>query len=161
MRAKPILTVALLVLALGGAGYVLLGGEGPREAAPTGSAASAALPADGVVVYYFHGNKRCATCNKMEALAEATLHERFAARLRDGSVVFRAVNVETDATRHFVSDFELASKAVVMVERRDGEDLTWRRLDAIWEKIADDQAYRDYIAENLAACLAELGHQTS
>jgi hypothetical protein len=156
MRVKAIITLVLLVLALGGAAYVLLGGDGARPAT-TAVADPDALPADGVVVYYFHGNKRCATCNKMEALADETLHDRFAEQIREGSVVFRAVNVETDENRHFVSDFELASKAVVMVERRGGEDRSWRRLDAIWEKIAEDEGYCDYIAENLAACLADLG----
>ena len=149
MNIKALATGALLLLAVGGAVYVLVGEQSEGTAADT-------LPADGVVVYYFHGTKRCGTCNKMERLTAEVVNDRFGERRRDGSVAFRAVNLETDATRHFITDFELASKAVVMVERGGGKDLAWRRLDAIWEKIADDAAYSDYIAENLTACLANL-----
>jgi hypothetical protein len=92
----------------------------------------------------------------MERLAAEVIDDRFGERQRDGSVVFRAVNLETDATRHFISDFEMANKAVVMVERSGGKNLAWRRLDAIWEKIADDAEYSDYIADNLTACLENL-----
>jgi hypothetical protein len=163
VNVKTILTGALLLLAVGGAVYVLVGGQGARsgDTMVPAQRAAEALPANGVVVYYFHGTKRCMTCNKMEALAAETLYDSFGDRLRDGSVVFRAVNIETDETRHFVEDFEMTNRCVVMVERRGGEDLTWRRLDAIWEKISDDQAYSDYIAENLAACLDDLGRKES
>ena len=162
MNIKALVTGALLLLAVGGVVYVLVGGGGGSEdAAITEQVAGDALPADGVVVYYFHGNKRCLTCKKMEALADEVIRDRFGERLGDGSVVFRVVDLETDATRHFIADFELVNKAVVMVERRGGEDLAWRRLDAIWEKIADDEAYSDYIAENLAACLGNLSLDAS
>ena len=149
MNFKALVTWALLLLAVGGAVYVLIGDQSEGTAIDT-------LPADGVVVYYFHGTKRCGTCNKMERLTAEVVSDRFSERRRDGSVAFRTVNLETDATRHFIADFELASKAVVMVERSGGKDLAWRRLDAIWEKIADDGAYSDYIAENLTACLENL-----
>ena len=157
MNPKSIVTAALLILAAAGVVYVLAGGDGAAEGDPASARAVAdALPADGVVVYYFHGHKRCATCNRMEALAEQTLQARFGDRMARGSVAFRAVNVETDATRHFVTDYELTGNAVVMVERRGGEERSWRRLDSIWEMISDDESYGDYIAENLAACLDHL-----
>ena len=71
-------------------------------------------------------------------------------------MVFQIVNIEEDATRHFVNDFQLTNRSVVMLTRQNGEDLQWRRLDKVWEKISDDDAYKGYISENLAACLQEL-----
>ncbi len=168
MNIKSLITGLLLVLAAGGLVYVLAGGDGP--VGDTGAAADETsdvdataglgadgLPTDGVVVYYFHGTKRCLTCNKMEALADGVIFERFGDHLQDGSVVFKPVNVETDATRHFIQDFQLASKVVVMVERKGGEQVSWRRLDEVWQKISEEDVYKQYIAENLAACLRELG----
>ena len=73
-----------------------------------------------------------------------------------GVVVFQIVNIEEDATRHFVNDFQLTNRSVVMLTRQNGKDLQWRRLDKVWEKISDDDAYKGYISENLAACLQEL-----
>jgi len=157
VNVKAIVTGVLLLLAVGGVAYVLIGGDGSDESAAPAQVAEGALPDDGVVVYYFHGNKRCMTCNKMEALAAEVIYDQFGERLRDGSVVFKIVNIETDQTRHFVEDFEMTNRCVVMQERRDGQDADWRRLDEVWAKISDDDEYTAYIAENLDACLDHLG----
>ena len=160
MSIKSLISGLLVLLAVGGLVYTFVGGDGSADdadvATTTGLDADG-VPADGVVVYYFHGAKRCLTCNKMEALADGVIFERFGDHLRDGSVVFMPVNVETDATRHFITDFQLASKVVVMVARKNGEQVSWRRLDEVWQKISDEEIYKDYITEILAACLRALG----
>ncbi len=158
MNAKALATGLFLVLAAAGVVYVLMGGgdDAPEGVVPAQVDAEA-LPADGVVVYYFHGNKRCMTCNKMEALAAEVIYDEFGEHLRGGTVVFRSVNIETDATRHFVTDFAMTNRCVVMSLRRDGQQVDYHRLDGVWEKISDDAAYTAYIAENLTASLAQLG----
>ncbi len=119
------------------------------------------LPADGVVVYYFHGRQRCYTCNKMETLADAAVHETFEDQLNDGLVVFRAVNIQTPENNHFARDFELRSAGIVMVERLNGEQLRWHRLDEVWQKVRNDEDFKSYIVENLSTCLRELGLEKS
>jgi hypothetical protein len=155
MNVKAILTGVLLLLAVAGVAYVLIGEDGGGEE-PAVATATGALPADGVVVYYFHGNKRCMTCNKIESLADAVIAERFADERARGEVVFLPINLEVEANNHFVGDFELSNRTIVMVERRGGADVEWHRLDEVWTRIGDAADYQDYVAENLAACLAHL-----
>jgi hypothetical protein len=174
MNTRSLLTGLLLILAVGGIVYTLAGGDRPDGSAGAadhvhgpdcahGDAATAAatpqvaLPADGVVVYYFHGRQRCVTCNKMETLAESVVRQQFADQHRDGWVVFKSIDVQTPETGHFVQDYQLSSAAVVMVQRQGGQDVRWRRLDEVWQKVRDDVEYRGYVADNLAACLRELG----
>ncbi len=180
MNTKSLLSGVLLLLAVGGIVYVLAGGQErpPQVAAqPEGAgdghataagavaaadlAATGALPADGVVVYYFHGRQRCYTCNKMESLADGVVLQEFGDYRRDGWVVFKAVNVQTPEDSHFVQDYALSSTAIVMVERQGGQDVRWRRLDEIWQKIRSEDQYKAYIAENLSACLRGLGLEKS
>lgn len=182
MNIRSIATIALLLIAGLGMAYVFVGGSEDggepvaENCAPTSDcsadckskpgaakidAPASDLPKDGVVVYYFHGTQRCFTCNKMESLAEVVLDTRFAEKLAAGSVVFKPINTEEDANRHFVNDFSLVTKAVVMVERKDGQDVTWRKLDQIWDKISEDEIYQEYIAENLTACLDHLESDAS
>lgn len=182
MNPKSLLTGALLILAVGGMIYVLAGGEetaqetganpagnpGQAEEPATGDQAAVAentarddLPSDGVVVYYFHGRQRCYTCNKMETLADSVVFERFANYLRDGWVVFKSVNVQAPENGHFAQDYELRSAGVVMVEREQGQNVRWRRLDEVWMKIRNDDEYKTYIAENLTECLRAVGLEKS
>ena len=180
MNPRSIITISLLVLAVGGIIYVLAGGEepatqgeptgpdDPARAGPTvagereaavGRESQDDLPSDGVVVYYFHGRQRCYTCNKMEELARQTVSEEFADDLRDGEVVFKTVNMQAPEGSHFVEDFQLRSAGVVMVERQHGRDLRWRRLDEVWMKIRNEDEYKGYIAENLTECLHGVGQE--
>jgi len=174
MNTKSLLTTVLLVLAVGGIVYVLAGGQeqaaqpAAETLAASGGAATASdpavadgLPIDGVVVYYFHGRQRCYTCNKMEALADRVVAERFADQVRDGWVAFKAVNMQTPENDHFVADFALRSSGVVMVERQQGQDLRWRRLDDVWTKIRNEEEYKTYIADNLTECLRGVGLEKS
>ena len=178
MHTKSIVSGLLILLAAGGVIYVLAGGQKPaapsvpgttgdsgqdgraaagRLTAAAGSTESDSLPADGVVVYYFHNRQRCYTCNKMETLADAVVSERFADHLDNGRVVFKAVNVQTPEGSHFIEDFQLRSAGVVMVERQRGQDLRWRRLDEVWTKIRNEEEYKAYIAGNLVECLRAVG----
>jgi hypothetical protein len=175
MNTRSLLTGTLLILAVGGIIYVLVGDQdtATQTAAdpattvdqPTGgeggAVAAGDLPRDGVVVYYFHGRQRCYTCNKMETLAESVIAQQFTEDVRDGWVLFKSVDMQTPEHSHFVQDFELRSASVVMVERRQGQEAGWRRLDEVWTKIRDEEQYRSYIAENLAACLREVGLEKS
>ncbi|MEZ4387046.1 MAG: nitrophenyl compound nitroreductase subunit ArsF family protein [Candidatus Krumholzibacteriia bacterium] len=153
MPLKTIISAVVLLLAIGGvvAVFVGQGDGGPAAANAEG------LPDDGVVVYYFHGFKRCQTCQKMERLADEAVAAAHPDLVRRGRVVFRSVNLETDATRHFVDDYQLSSKVVVISERRDGREVSWRRLDEVWDRIADDADYRQYIAGNVTECVREMG----
>lgn len=159
MTIKSVFTTLLLLLALAGLAAVFwTGGDDAGETATAETTvADDGLPADGVVVYYFHGHKRCYTCNKMEALADETIWADYRELAGDGRVVFQAVNIETDEHRHFIEDYQLVNKVVVVSERRGGQEVSWTRLDLVWEKIGDDADYRAYIAENVAASLARLG----
>jgi hypothetical protein len=153
VRGRTLASRLLVLLAVVATVYVIVdrGDDGDGDQAVIG------LPADGVAVYYFHGTKRCQTCNRMEALADRVITERFGDRRHDGTVVFRSIDLESAGNGHFVDDFALVNRVVVMVPRRGGEDLPFRRLDEVWERIADADAYQDYIAENLAACLRDAG----
>ena len=171
MNTKSIVSGLLLILAVGGIVYVLAGDKRPDQQAGHGhghdhgmhgasaaaEAAEPALPTDGVVVYYFHGHQRCYTCNKMEALAETTVRKQFADLLQGGQVVFKAVNMQEDANRHFAETYQLTSAAVVMVERKGGVNVSWRNLEEAWLKVRNEDEYTAYIAETLTACLREVG----
>ena len=175
MYAKSLLTGLLLLLTVGGIVYVLVGDRqdtaepevtftdnpGQADQPLADAAVGGDLPRDGVVVYYFHGRQRCYTCNKMETLADRVVLDQFSEHMSDGRVAFKSINVQMPENSHFIQDYELRSAGIVMVGRQEGRDVRWRRLDEVWMKIRNDEEYRTYIAENLAACLREVGQEKS
>lgn len=116
--------------------------------APLGAAPVAAgHPGDRVVVYYFHGTYRCKTCMRIEALTRQAVQQDFADELKQGRVELRVVNVEEPANRHFIQDYGLYTKAVVVVDYRDQRQLRWQNLDQIWNLFGNEAAFRAYVAD--------------
>ena len=122
-HASPTASVSLSSLALllvaAVLGFAPCGRAAEQPAGPDAAAAAAELRE--FVAYYFHGNVRCATCRKLEAYSEEAITKGFADELASGTLAWRVVNIDEPENKHFVQDFELVTKSLVLVEYRDGE----------------------------------------
>jgi hypothetical protein len=101
------------------------------------------------VVYYFRTNFRCATCLKFEAYTKSELESDFTRELKDGTLVFRMVNVEESGNEHFVRDYGLTTKSVVLVE--PGGKKRWKNLDRIWNEVSSEPGYKRYLQTEIQA----------
>ena len=108
-------------------------------------APSAPAPAHVVRVYYFHGNARCVSCRKIEALAGEAVRAAFPGEMKQGKVEWLAVNIEEPANKHFIQDYRLYTKSLVVVDLVDGTQVRWKNLEKIWELLRDDEAFRQYV----------------
>jgi len=108
-----------------------------------------------VVVYYFHGNRRCNTCRTIEAYTEEAVQSGFPDELGSGSIEWRAVNVDQPENSHFIDDFALSTRTVVLVDMRNGEQAKWTKLEKVWELVHDRTRFFDYIQGNLVDFLEE------
>jgi len=149
LQAVLIVVVALAVWIVPGPGA---SSAMARETAPDAPAAASA-PAHVVRVYYFHGNARCVSCRKIEALAAETVREAFADEVKQGKVEWLAVNIEEPANRHFIQDFKLYTKSLVVADLVDGSRVRWKNLERIWELLRDDEAFRRYVREEVGSYL--------
>ena len=156
MKPKTIVTAVLLIFVIASVAYFVFN-ETSREKSPLQvagesgvgpSAAPAADAGDKVVVYYFHATRRCYTCKTIEAYSEEAIRSGFAEQLDSGAMEWRTVNVETSENRHFIDDFQLATRTVVLVHVVDGVDKDWKKLDRVWELVRDKPAFVDYIQNN-------------
>jgi len=115
----------------------------------------AALPQDGVVAYYLHTTFRCSTCRRLEALSREALEQGFSQDLSSGKLAFKVVNVEEPGNEHFVKDFQLVTKSLVLVEYKDGKVVRWKNLPKIWQLVRDRDAFIRYVQEETRAFLGE------
>lgn len=103
-----------------------------------------------VVVYYFHGERRCSTCRKIEELARTAVTEGFAKEIANGAVRFEAVNVDQAENRHFIQEYQLYTRALILSEQAaGGEELKRKNLDRIWELVRRPSEFRSYVQHEL------------
>ena len=159
MRAKQVLTILLLVFVVGSLAYMVVK-ENKSESSTDQTANSKELPATAeqdtrLIVYYFHGDMRCATCHKLESYAKEALDTNFSDAIASGSIIWKPVNVDKPENKHFIQDYELVTKSVVLSRIADGKETEWENLDQIWQKVADKNAYLQYINDGIVKFLEE------
>jgi hypothetical protein len=166
MKGKIIITALLLVFVAVSVVYLIVKERGTQPAfvdtaenpSPVRASEKDALnnTADDrtVIVYYFHGNKRCNTCRTIEAYTEAAVNLGFPEELHSGRLVWKAVNVDDPENEHFVQDYKLTTRTVVLVDVDRGNQRRWTKLERVWQLVRDKEAFFEYITENTNAYLA-------
>ena len=111
-----------------------------------------------VVVYYFHGSVRREACRKIEAYAREAIETAFADALQDGRLQWREVDVEAPGNVHFVQDFQLTTRSVVLERLADGKRQEWKNLDRVWELVNNDkEVFLKYIQDEAKAYMEAAG----
>jgi len=120
------------------------------------AAAAAGAAPNKLIVYYFHGDARCVTCRKFETYTKELVEEVFGEAVKAGRLEHRVVNVDRKENRHYIKDYGLYSKAVVLSDTAEGKELRSKNLEDIWAKIGDEDAYKKYLGEEITSFLDTL-----
>ncbi|MCJ7503274.1 MAG: nitrophenyl compound nitroreductase subunit ArsF family protein [Acidobacteriia bacterium] len=170
MKAKSILRTLLLVfVVVSGVSLVI---KDVRERSQSGTvsegstvmAATAPLQtAEGnpaptkkppkVIAYYFHTTFRCTTCRTIEAFSREAIEQAFGDALKNGKLEWRLVNVEERANRHFIQDYRLFTKSLILVKMKDGKQAEWKNLSRVWELVRRKDAFLRYVQDEVRAYL--------
>ncbi len=131
----------------------------PLPAKPAGAASKSrvkpAAEAKTAAVYYFYTNTRCSSCKAIEEYTKAAVEKNFTADYNGWKVVFKGVNVDDEANSHFVQDYFLNSKSVVVQKFAGEKALKWAKLEKIWQLLGDKEAFTGYITAETRKLLDE------
>jgi hypothetical protein len=156
MKSKRVLTVALLLFVAASLAFLVFKQARQKEIpAHVADSAATRRPGRRVVAYYFHATQRCATCRIIEAHSDEAIHSNFAAELARGVLQWRAVNVQLPENRHFVQDYQLFTRSLVLVEFKDGRETGHKVLEKTWELVGDKTAFADYVVREVNAFLGK------
>ncbi|MBF0363382.1 MAG: hypothetical protein HQK49_20340 [Oligoflexia bacterium] len=109
-----------------------------------------------IIAYYFHGNARCTSCLQIEKLSKGTIEKKFADELNKGIIEWHTVNVEEANNVHFVKDYKLYTKSVILSFHKKGKEKKWKNLDKVWEYLGDESVFESYVQKEVTSYLAEL-----
>jgi len=74
-----------------------------------------------VTVYYFHGDRRCATCKAVGSVSKQAVAEAFA---ENSNVVFKDLNIDEAENNELKDKFELSGSGLFVFDGKEKEDLT-------------------------------------
>ena len=126
------------------------------DAPSTGTKVEGQAPAKAdhkVIVYYFHGDMRCTNCINFEKYTAELMKTTFADAIKNGSMEWVVVNTDQRGNEHFMKDYQLYTKSVVVVDAKGGKQVKFKNLTGIWQTIGDKAKFQDYVKGEIQAYL--------
>jgi hypothetical protein len=109
-----------------------------------------------IIAYYFHVTVRCTTCRTIEAYTRETIMNHFKNDLDRGRLDWQVVNVQLPQNRHFIEDYQLFTKSVVLVHVANGKRQSYKILNDVWELVGDKARFQAYVDKEVRGYLARL-----
>ena len=108
------------------------------------------------VAYYFHGNFRCDNCRKIEEYSREAVDLYFSEQLQTGELKFAVINTDEPANEHFVEDYQLYTRSLVIAEFKDGKQVKWKNLAKVWDYLNDEEKFYEYVKSEIQNYLEQL-----
>jgi hypothetical protein len=108
-----------------------------------------------VIVFYCHGTFRCSTCETIEKYSHDAIYGYFPKELSTGKLEFNTVNVEEGENRHYIKDYQLFSKSLILVLYKDDKQVKWKNLPDVWKLVGDKDKFFQYVKDEVAKFLKE------
>jgi len=148
VKSKAILTGVLVAFVIASVAVAIV--KEVRKGVPPGpneAPANAETSPEKVVVYYFRGNARCPACVKFEAYTREAIKSGFPKALEDKRLEFRTVNVEEPGNGHYVDEYDLYTKSVVVVKMKGNERVRRTNLSRIWDLVWSKEEFVEYVQD--------------
>jgi ABC-type glycerol-3-phosphate transport system substrate-binding protein len=151
---------ALLLLVV--AGFVAAGmksrpsGEPTMDATPastvTATVTSAKAP---VTVTYFTTDARCVSCRKIEDYTKLAVDRTLEDQTMADAIHFQTINVDFPENQHFIADYDIAFKTVVISYLDADGKQQWQKMDRVWELLSDPIAFQGYLHAGIQDALSK------
>ena len=73
-------------------------------------------------VLYFHGKQRCATCMAIEKNAKEAVEAQFADELKNGTVVFKAIDISKAENEKIAEKYEVSWSSLFVCKWKNGKE---------------------------------------
>jgi len=108
-----------------------------------------------VIIYYFHSTHRCPTCLRIEKYSREAIEKYFANELKNGILTFKSLNVDEPENRHFIQDYQLYTKSLVITLYKNDKQEKWENLADIWLLVSDKEKFYQYVKDEVGKFLQE------
>ena len=138
MRSQYLVLILLVLsLVLPIPGHAEMGGQSPK-----------------FIATYFLTNVRCPSCLTIERLTAETIKAEFADKLAAGVLEWRTINIDGEGNYHFVKDYELYTKSVIISEMEEDKEIRWKNLPKVWELLGNEAKFSRYLKDEITAFMA-------
>ena len=109
-----------------------------------------------IIAYYFHGTHRCSTCLALEKSSREAIEKYFQKELKSNLLEFKPINTDLKENEHYLQDYQLYTRSLVLVLYKDNKQEKWKNLPDIWTYVGDQKKIDEYVKEEVEKYLKEV-----
>jgi hypothetical protein len=153
MKTGKIIIIMVLIAAV--FSIVLIAGDKTENEIKTteinknNSTLDSTMSTSKVIAYYFHSTRRCVSCKKIEKYSRDAIEKGFEKEIKSGKVEFRQVNTDEKENQHYMKDYQLYTKSLVLSYVENGKETKWKNLDKVWTLLRKKETFVEYVQDEL------------
>ncbi len=102
-----------------------------------------------VIAYLFPWDVQMFDMPTIEKYSHDAIYQYFAKELSTGKLEFKSVNVEEEENRHYIKDYQLFSKSLILVLYKDDKQVKWKNLPDVWKLVRDKDKFFQYVKDEV------------
>jgi hypothetical protein len=110
-----------------------------------------------IVAVYFYNNTRCRSCLLIEKWTHEAIKSNFENEIKAQLLSWKTVNTDVPENEHYLKDFDIYTKSVVLVEFQDGKQTRFVNLDKVWDNLQDEAKFKSYVADGVRGFIDDAG----
>jgi len=110
-------------------------------------------PQKKIIVYYFKTTNGCASCAYIENYTGEALRAGFKKQMDDGTIEWKVVNLDNPENKHYIQDYQLSFKSVIVAEFEDGKQTRWKNLEMVWRLYKNKPEFLTFVQDEVKAYL--------
>ena len=75
--------------------------------------------------------------------------------MRSGLLEWRTINIDGEGNFHYVKDYKLYTKSVIISEYVDGKEIRWKNLPKVWELLSNEKKFSQYLKDEMTTFMAD------
>jgi len=111
------------------------------------------VPQKEIIVYYFKTTNGCASCTYVENYTDEALKTGFKKQMDDGTIDWKIVNLDNPENKHYIQDYQLSFKSVIVAEFEDGKQTRWKNLEMVWRLYKNKPAFLTFVQDEVKTYL--------
>jgi hypothetical protein len=92
----------------------------------------------------------------MEQWTKELMDTCFKGQVGSGKIVFKMFNTDEKANEHFLNDYKLYTKSIVLSLVKGGKEVKYENLAKIWDCLRSKQKFQDYVMTEIEKYLKEI-----
>ena len=85
----------------------------------------------------------------MESYSLETVTKYFKKEIESGKVNFKAIDLEEKNNEHYVNDYKLYTKTLIISVTKNGKEIQYKNLDKIWEYARNKEKFTNYVKNSI------------